>query len=79
MVEQQVPGGDDALQDADGVDDGGDSDPGNRAHGAGGLVVAVLVDSRLVLVAADQVPSGPAVRTGSGIGAASSAQAKNYW
>ena len=33
VVEQQVPVGDHALQDADGVDDRGDGDPGNLALG----------------------------------------------
>lgn len=42
-VEQQVSPGDDAFEDADGVDDGGDGDPGDLAVLAGGDVVAVVV------------------------------------
>ena len=62
VVEQQVPVRDHALQDADGVDDRGDGHPGDLALGAAGTVVAVFVGGGLELVAADQVPSGPARR-----------------
>ena len=78
VVEQQVPVGDHALQDADGVDDGGDGDPGNLALGSAGLVVAVLVGGGLVLETADQVPSGPPVRAGNGVRAASGAQPQDF-
>lgn len=37
------PPEDDAFEDADGVDDGGDGDPGDLAVLAGGDVVAVVV------------------------------------
>jgi hypothetical protein len=53
VAEQQVPVGDHALQDANGVDDGGNGDPGNIALDARGVVVAVFVGGVLVLVAAD--------------------------
>jgi len=43
------------------------------------MVVALFVGSVLVLVAADQVPYGPATGTGNGIGTASGAQAQDYW
>jgi hypothetical protein len=78
VIEQQVPCGDHVLEDADGVDDGGDGDLGGLALGAAGLVVAVLVDSGLVLVAADQVPSGLPGWAGDGIRAASGAQAQDF-
>jgi hypothetical protein len=77
VVEQQVPVGDHALQDADGADDRGDGDPGNLALEAAGLVVAVLVGGGLELAAADQVPSGLPVRAGCRVGAASGAQAED--
>jgi hypothetical protein len=79
MIEQEVPVGDHALQDPDGVDHRGDGNPGNVAFGTTGMVVALFVGSILVLIAADQVPSGPATGTGNGIGAASGAQAQDYW
>ena len=74
VVEQQVPVGDHALQDADGVDDRGDGHPGNVALGTAGKVVAVLVGGGLELAAADQVPSEP---VGPGVGTASGTQAKD--
>ena len=74
VVEQQVPVGHHALQDADGVDDRRDGHPGNLALGAAGTVVAVLVGGGLELQAADQVPPRLPVRARDGVGAASGAQ-----
>lgn len=74
-AEEKFPGGDDALQDADGADDGADGDPGNRAVFAGGDVVPVGVGDVLVVAAADQVPPGSAVGAGGGVGAAPGPQA----
>src|SRR5262249_52345984 len=76
-VEQQMPVGDHALQDADGVDDRGDGHPGNLALGACGPVVAVLVDGGLELKAANQVSAGPPVAAPGRVGAAAGAQAED--
>lgn len=67
-AEEEVPGGDDALQDVDGAGDGVDRDPGDLAFLAGRDVVSVGVGDVLVVAAADQVPPGSAVRAGSGAG-----------
>ena len=53
LAEQQVPVGDHALQDPDGVDDRRDGHPGSFALGAAGQVVAVLVGGGLELAATD--------------------------
>jgi hypothetical protein len=60
-AEEEFSVGDDALQDADGADDGGDRDPGDLAVLPCGDVVPVGVGDVLVVPAADQVPSAGAV------------------
>jgi hypothetical protein len=74
VAEQQVPVGDHALQDADGVDDRRDGHPGGLSLGTVGEVVAVVVGGGLELQSADQVPSRLTVLPWGGVGAASGAQ-----
>ncbi|MGW7168531.1 hypothetical protein ACWGH3_25190 [Streptomyces sp. NPDC054884] len=56
-----------AFQDADGVNDRGDGDPGNCSFLACGDVVAVIVGDVLEVVASDQVPARGAVGGGFGV------------
>lgn len=72
--EEQLAGRNDALQDTDRGDDGGNGDPRHVPLGAGGEVVAVFVDGGLELAGANQMPGALAV-VGGRIGTAARAHA----
>ncbi|CAM5653568.1 hypothetical protein STENM36S_02118 [Streptomyces tendae] len=74
VVEQQLPLGHHALQDPDGVHDGGDGHPGDIADLAFGAVVAVLVAGGLVHGTRDQVPPCVPRAVRLRVGAAAAAQ-----
>lgn len=78
-AEEEFAFRDNAFQDADGVDNRSNGDPGDLAFFTCGDVVSIVVGDALVVPTADQVPTGRAIGSGLGVGAAAGPQSLDYW